>query len=206
MTEREIFIAALHKSEPAKRADFLNRACGEDQAMRDEIEELLHEQEKLGSFLEERAGRALGTGSLLTDFEGPLAERPGTVIGTYKLMELVGEGGMGLVFVAEQQHPVRRTVALKVIKPGMDTRRIVARFEAERQALALMDHPNIARVLDGGETASGRPYFVWNWSRACRLLSSAMTTGSIPASVCSCLSPCATLSSTPTRRGSSTAT
>ena len=75
-------------------------------------------------------------------------------------MEQIGEGGMGLVFVAEQQHPVRRKVALKIVKPGMDTRQVVARFEAERQALALMDHPNIATVLDGGETSSGRPYFV----------------------------------------------
>src|SRR5581483_5544824 len=89
-----------------------------------------------------------------------VAERPGTVIGPYKLLEQIGEGGMGLVFVAEQQRPVRRKVALKIIKPGMDTRAVVARFEAERQALALMDHPHIAKVLDGGETADGRPYFV----------------------------------------------
>jgi len=89
-----------------------------------------------------------------------LSEGPGTLIGPYKLMEQIGEGGMGLVFVAEQQQPVRRKVALKVIKPGMDTRPVVARFEAERQALALMDHPNIARVLDGGETVNGRPFFV----------------------------------------------
>ena len=92
--------------------------------------------------------------------ELPLTERPGTVIGPYKLMEQIGEGGMGLVFVAEQQQPLRRKVALKVIKPGMDTRQVIARFEAERQALALMDHPNIAKVHDGGATASGRPYFV----------------------------------------------
>ncbi len=82
------------------------------------------------------------------------------MIGPYKLMEQIGEGGMGLVFIAEQQQPVRRKVALKVIKPGMDTRQVVARFEAERQALALMEHPNIARVLDGGSTSSGRPFFV----------------------------------------------
>src|SRR5581483_10380460 len=88
------------------------------------------------------------------------AERPGTVIGPYKLLEQIGEGGMGLVFMAEQLQPVRRKVALKVLKPGMDTRQVIARFEAERQALALMDHPNIAKVLDGGATASGRPYFV----------------------------------------------
>ena len=91
--------------------------------------------------------------------ETPL-EEVGSLIGPYKLMEQIGEGGMGLVFVAEQRQPVRRKVALKVIKPGMDTRQVVARFEAERQALALMDHPNIARVIDGGETAGRRPYFV----------------------------------------------
>ena len=85
---------------------------------------------------------------------------PGTVIGPYKLMEQIGEGGFGLVFVAEQQQPVRRKVALKIIKPGMDSRDIIARFEAERQALALMDHPNIAKVFDAGATESGRPYFV----------------------------------------------
>ena len=82
------------------------------------------------------------------------------MIGPYKLMEQIGEGGMGLVFVAEQQQPVRRKVALKIIKPGMDSRDFIARFEAERQALALMDHPNIARVFDAGATQSGRPYFV----------------------------------------------
>ena len=88
------------------------------------------------------------------------AERPGTIIGPYKLLEQIGEGGFGLVFMAEQQQPVRRKVALKILKPGMDTRQVIARFEAERQALALMDHPNIARVLDAGETGSGRPHFV----------------------------------------------
>ena len=90
----------------------------------------------------------------------PVAERPGTTIGRYKLLEEIGEGGMGVVYMAEQQEPVRRKVALKIIKPGMDTREVVARFEAERQALAMMDHPNIAKVFDAGETASGRPYFV----------------------------------------------
>src|SRR5262249_25981798 len=87
-------------------------------------------------------------------------ERPGTVVGPYKLLEQIGEGGFGVVFLAEQTEPVRRRVALKVLKPGMDSRQVVARFEAERQALALMDHPHIARVFDGGETATGRPYFV----------------------------------------------
>ena len=94
------------------------------------------------------------------DIDQPITERPGTVIGPYKLLEQIGEGGMGVVFMAEQTEPVQRTVALKIIKPGMDTRQVIARFEAERQALALMDHPNIAKVLDAGTTDSGRPYFV----------------------------------------------
>jgi serine/threonine-protein kinase len=89
-----------------------------------------------------------------------VASGPGTVIGPYKLLEQIGEGGFGVVFMAEQTEPVRRKVALKILKPGMDTRQVVARFEAERQALAIMDHPNIAKVFDGGSTASGRPYFV----------------------------------------------
>src|SRR6202043_1262858 len=108
-----------------------------------------------GSFLRKQPGSLVPT----ADYE-PINEKPGTVIGPYKLMEQIGEGGMGLVFVAEQLQPVRRKVALKVIKPGMDTREVIARFEAERQALALMDHPNIAKVLDAGATDSGRPYFV----------------------------------------------
>ena len=108
------------------------------------------------------AGEFMGkpvAGEATEDYE-QISERPGTAIGPYKLMEQIGEGGMGLVFVAEQQQPVRRKVALKIIKPGMDSRDVIARFEAERQALALMDHPNIARVFDAGTTESGRPFFV----------------------------------------------
>src|SRR5438105_10477633 len=90
----------------------------------------------------------------------PLTEKPGDRIGRYKLLELIGEGGFGAVWMAEQEEPVRRRVALKVIKPGMDTKQVLARFEAERQALAMMDHPSIARVFDGGATDAGRPYFV----------------------------------------------
>ena len=95
-----------------------------------------------------------------TILDQPITEKPGTVIGRYKLLEQIGEGGFGVVFMAEQQEPVRRKVALKIIKPGMDTKEVIARFEAERQALAMMDHPNIAKVLDAGATESGRPYFV----------------------------------------------
>jgi serine/threonine protein kinase/Flp pilus assembly protein TadD len=151
---KTIFGHALGLSSPEERAAYLQQACAEDLALRAEIEALLQADQDAGSFLGEHEPRSVAT------INDPITERPGTVIGPYKLMEQIGEGGMGLVFVAEQQHPVRRKVALKIIKPGMDTRQVVARFEAERQALALMDHPHIAKVLDGGETSSGRPYFV----------------------------------------------
>src|SRR4051812_9682190 len=95
-----------------------------------------------------------------TSIYRPIAEGPGARIGPYKLLQEIGEGGFGVVYMAEQQEPVRRKVALKIIKPGMDSKEVIARFESERQALALMDHPNIARVLDAGATESGRPYFV----------------------------------------------
>ena len=98
----------------------------------------------------------------------PLAEGPGTAIGPYKLLEPIGEGGMGVVFMAEQTRPVRRRVALKVIKPGMDTSQVVARFEAERQALALMDHPNIARSSTPAPPTAAAPTSSWSWSRASR--------------------------------------
>jgi tetratricopeptide (TPR) repeat protein len=154
MTERSIFLAALEIDDPAQRAVYLDRACAGDPALRSQLEQLLKAHQEPGRFMERPAPVLVAT------VDEPVPERPGTVIGPYKLMEQIGEGGMGLVFVAEQQQPVRRKVALKVIKPGMDTRAVIARFEAERQALALMDHPNIAKVLDGGETAGGRPYFV----------------------------------------------
>src|SRR5262245_47844642 len=141
MNEREIFEAAQEQL-PENRTAYLDGVCGTDAALRQRLEVLLHKHDQAGSFLENAAVAALATIDL------PSTERPGTLIGPYKLMEQIGEGGMGLVFVAEQQHPVRRKVALKVIKPGMDTRQVVARFEAERQALALMDHPNIAQVHD----------------------------------------------------------
>ena len=110
---------------------------------------------ELGPFLE--PGEDSGSTRTIAH---PITERPGTVIGPYKLLQQIGEGGMGVVFMAEQTEPIQRTVALKIIKPGMDTRQVIARFEAERQAVAMMDHPNIAKVLDAGTTDSGRPYFV----------------------------------------------
>jgi serine/threonine protein kinase/tetratricopeptide (TPR) repeat protein len=157
-TAKAIFMAALEKTESAERAAYVCEACGNDPALRQRVEILLKAHDDPGSFLKSPVA---GPAAALVDTgDKPISERPGSIIGPYKLMEQIGEGGMGLVFVAEQQHPVRRKVALKVIKPGMDTRQVIARFEAERQALALMDHPNIARVLDGGETGSGRPFFV----------------------------------------------
>jgi serine/threonine protein kinase len=149
-----IFLGAAALKEAAARADYLGRACGADGALRKRVERLLAAESKVDGFLETPAMGVAETGG------ETVLERPGTVIGPYQLMEQIGEGGMGLVFVAEQRQPVRRKVALKVIKPGMDSRQIVARFEAERQALALMDHPHIAKIFDGGATAGGRPYFV----------------------------------------------
>jgi serine/threonine protein kinase/tetratricopeptide (TPR) repeat protein len=154
MNEEAIFAAALEASSSHDRAAFLDQTCRGDAALRGRIEALLHAHDHPDSFLEAPEANLLAT------VDEPVSERPGTVIGPYKLLEQIGEGGMGLVFVAEQQQPVRRRVALKVIKPGMDTREVLARFEVERQALALMDHPHIARVLDAGTTDSGRPYFV----------------------------------------------
>jgi WD40 repeat protein/serine/threonine protein kinase len=154
MSDSAIFKAAVRLS-PERRAAFLDQACTSDGELRHEIESLLRAHDASGSFLGDLSSQSDAT----EDFE-LIPERAGTVIGPYKLMEQIGQGGMGLVFVAEQQHPVRRKVALKIIKPGMDTRDVIARFEAERQALALMDHPNIAKVLDAGTTDSGLPYFV----------------------------------------------
>jgi eukaryotic-like serine/threonine-protein kinase len=155
MSERSIFIAALEKDDATERAAYLGQACAGDLLMRARIERLLKAHEPADSFLERGPAVLDATGNI-----EPIAECAGTAIGPYKLMEQIGEGGMGLVFVAEQQHPVRRKVALKIIRPGMDNRDVIARFEAERLALALMDHPHIAKVYDAGTTASGRPYFV----------------------------------------------
>ena len=134
---------------------FLEEHCGDDQKLRREVEELLAAHQKAGEFLGGSASIS-PTRSVASE----LKEQAGTTIGPYKLLQQIGEGGFGVVYLAEQTEPVRRKVALKIIKPGMDTKDVIARFEAERQALAMMDHPNIAKVLDGGATGSGRPYFV----------------------------------------------
>jgi hypothetical protein len=158
-----IFFAALEKASPPERAAYLDEACGTDGELRRRVERLLDAHTEVGSFLEGGRPRPVVT------VDEPIREGPGTVIGPYKLLEQIGEGGFGVVFMAEQQRPVRRKVALKILKPGMDTRQVIARFEAERQALALMEHPHIARVLDGGETATGRPYFVMELVRGIRI-------------------------------------
>jgi serine/threonine protein kinase/tetratricopeptide (TPR) repeat protein len=154
LDEEAIFQLARKIDSPDVREGYLEQACGANQPLRARVQALLrvHEQDK--SFIQVPAADIVAT------VDEPISEGPGSVIGPYKLMEQIGEGGMGLVFVAEQQQPIRRRVALKVIKPGLDTRQVIARFESERQALALMDHENIAKVLDAGATASGRPYFV----------------------------------------------
>ena len=210
MTERELFVAALHLDEAARVA-FLDLAC-DDRSSRSRVESLLLEHDRWAAFSNRRRRAEVEPAADLdttTDLPGELL---GTVIaGKYKLMELIGEGGMGSVWMARQTEPVKRFVAVKLIKAGMDSKAVLARFEAERQALAVMDHPNIARILDGGVTEASPV--------ACRtLLRHGAGQGGADHGVlrrpqtdargsgwnCSCRS--ARRSSTPTRRASSTAT
>jgi serine/threonine protein kinase/tetratricopeptide (TPR) repeat protein len=156
---KAIFWEALDCPSEAERRAYLDRACQGDVALRSRIEALLVAHQDVGGFLESPVGPPTAGAATTADLV-PLSEGPGTVIGPYKLLEQIGEGGMGVVYMAEQARPVHRKVALKIIKPGMDSCQIIARFEAERQALALMDHPHIAQVHDAGATDSGRPYFV----------------------------------------------
>ena len=153
----ELFFAALELEGPEARSAFLDRACGDTELRRRVERAPRPSTPEASDFLE--APASMPTVTAAHDSRSGV-EEPGTVIGPYKLLEAIGEGGMGTVYMAEQAEPVRRRVALKVIKPGMDSKQVVARFEAERQALAMMDHPNIAKVLDAGMTPSGRPYFV----------------------------------------------
>jgi non-specific serine/threonine protein kinase/serine/threonine-protein kinase len=179
-----IFCTAIGLESAQDRAAYIAESCGSDAELRRQVEKLVAAHFQAGSFLDRPASNLEATGEFTPTPEDArretvvIAEGPGSVIGPYKLLEQIGEGGMGLVFVAEQQRPVKRRVALKIIKPGMDSRQVIARFEAERQALAMMDHPNIAKVLDGGtvgpqpdaqaraaETLAGaagcgRPFFV----------------------------------------------
>jgi eukaryotic-like serine/threonine-protein kinase len=186
VNERSVFAAAMDIADPAERAAYLDQACGQDTSLRQHLEGLLAEQEQLGSFLAQPLVSSQPAGGTVTHVGQPgsflapplasagpvlgqrlLSEEVETRVGPYKLLQQIGEGGMGVVYMAEQTKPVQRKVALKIIKPGMDSRQVIARFDAERQALALMDHPNIAKVLDAGTTSGepggvspGRPYFV----------------------------------------------
>lgn len=157
---REIFMELADLPEPDQAAA-LERACGENVALRVEVELLLRaEVEARGFMASPTADSPEWAEAKTATSSTPLREGPGSRIGPYKILQLIGEGGFGSVFMAEQQQPVQRKVALKIIKLGMDTREVVARFEQERQALALMDHPNIAKVFDAGATGTGRPFFV----------------------------------------------
>src|SRR5580658_3377388 len=149
-----------------ERADFIERAAAGDADLCHRVKVLLRSHEKAGDFLQEPAPglpREAGQATVTV-------EQPGDRIGRYKLLQQIGEGGWGVVYMAEQEEPVRRRVALKIIKQGMDTKSVIARFEAERQALALMDHPNIAKVFDAGATESGRPFFVMELVRGVQIM------------------------------------
>jgi serine/threonine protein kinase len=157
-----VFTEALERTDPAERAAYLDRACARRPAIRERVERLLKAHDRAGGFLQVPATDVHAIGGATADQPEPTQslEILGSRIGPYKLLQKIGEGGMGVVYMAEQERPVHRKVALKIIKPGMDSSQVIARFEAERQALALMDHPNIAKVLDAGTTDTGRPYFV----------------------------------------------
>ena len=143
MKVKAVFLEALDKHGPDEWGSYLDEACGEDREFRRDVQVLLDANASDDSLLDK--------GAIATEAPA-VAEAPGDVIGPYKLLEQIGEGGMGVVFMAQQTEPIRRKVALKIIKPGMDTRQVIARFEVERQVLALMDHPNIAKVLGAGST------------------------------------------------------
>ncbi len=153
--EEAIFYAAVKLKSPVERSAYIKEACGNDIDLLRRVEALLSAHDAEDDFLKVPAFDADTTLD-----NSSLIEGPGTMVGRYKLLQLIGEGGFGVVYMAEQQEPIRRKVALKIIKLGMDTKQVIARFEAERQALAIMDHPNIARVFDAGATDTGRPYFV----------------------------------------------
>src|SRR5881394_1631601 len=186
---RTIFSHAVELADAGQRADYLAVACRDNTALRAQVEALIGAHLASGKFLgvagdtlpgEASPGQSISAGEppekigpdnyfvADTNRVHPTGQ-PGDHIGRYKLLQQIGEGGCGVVFMAEQEQPIRRRVALKVIKPGMDTRSVIARFEAERQALALMDHPNIAKIFDAGATESGRPYFIMELVRGIKI-------------------------------------
>ena len=155
MMVEKVFESAIKLATPQERAAYVRGACGEDPALRQQVESLIQAHDEVGGFMPTDPGE-----TVITIPDRPLSEKEGTCIGRYKLLQRIGEGGMGVIYMAEQTEPVTRKVALKIIKLGLDTKSVIARFEAERQALAMMDHPNIAKVFDAGSTETGRPYFV----------------------------------------------
>jgi serine/threonine protein kinase len=169
---KSVFLVAIEKPS-SERAAFLDEVVGEDDALRKRVEALIHAHEDPDSFLD-KAGAQLPTVDQIPP--APLAEHVGTLVGPYKLLQQIGEGGMGVVYMAEQTRPVQRKVALKLIKSGRDSRQVIARFEAERQALAMMDHVNIARVFDPGQPTLVDLTSSWNWSTACPSPDTATTT------------------------------
>ena len=175
--EDAIFFAALNVKDPAQRQLFLDQSCAGNGSLRDAVQEMLAAQGRAEQFftrslsalkLSGEEVSALADGGPQAGAE-PVDERVGTMVGRYKLLQRLGEGGCGVVYMAEQREPLRLRVALKIIKLGMDTKNVIARFDAERQALALMDHPNIARVVDGGATKAGRPFFVMELVRGVKI-------------------------------------
>src|SRR6185369_13577535 len=166
-----VFHAALQLPASQRRA-YLDEACHGDSALRHRVEVLLKAYERAGDFLAKPAAERVSGAEIdasSSDRGLRRVEMCGDRVGSYKLLQEIGEGGCGVVYMAEQEKPVRRRVALKVIKLGMDTNQVIARFEAERQALAMMDHPNIAKVLEAGATVTGRPYFAMELVRGARI-------------------------------------
>src|SRR5947208_3393180 len=160
LSDEDIFQVARRIEAGEVRATYLAQVCGEDVTLREQVEALIRAHDESQSFRECPAAEMVGDVSSPLTLDPSGHEQAGTLIGPYKLVEEIGEGGMGTVWMAQQSQPVKRLVAVKLIKAGMDSRQVIARFDAERQALALMDHANIARVLEAGTTAAGRPYFV----------------------------------------------
>jgi serine/threonine protein kinase len=179
--EEAVCVAALYIREPELRERFLDRACAGDERLRAAVEAMLRDSGDAEIFFEQSRAAAKTSGpgepaadilkqaKHLLELDDLNGEKPGSRVGRYKLLKKIGEGGCGVVYLAEQEDPLRREVALKVIKLGMDTKCVIARFEAERQALAMMDHPNIAHVLDAGATETGRPFFVMEMVRGTRI-------------------------------------
>ena len=157
--EKSIYFEALAIQDAERRAAYLAAVCGADHELQQQVEALLDADREATGVLREAPMLER------TEEARQIVETVGTTVGNYKQLEQIGEGGFGVVYMADQLHPIQRRVALKIIKPGMDTKQVIARFEAERQALALMDHPNIAKVLDAGTTNTGRPYFVMDLVR-----------------------------------------